>query len=105
MQNRIRELRKQRHMSQIYLSIELEVSQESISAYENGKCYPSFQSLLKLSEIFNCSIDYIMGLTDKNISNRNLNDSENECLSLFNRLDEINKARAISYMQGLNDKK
>ena len=105
MKNRIRELRKQRHMSQIYLSIELEVSQESISAYENGKCYPSFQSLLKLSEIFNSSIDYIMGLSDKNSTSRQLTDSENECLSLFNRLDEADKIRAISYMQGLYDKK
>ncbi len=105
MENRIRELRKQRHMSQIFLSIMLEVSQESVSAYENGKCYPSFQSLLKLSEIFNTSIDYIMGLTDKNSNSRELNEKECVCLSLFNRLDDNNKERALSYMHGLYDGK
>ncbi len=103
MSNRIRELRKKYHMSQVYLSIELEVSQESVSAYENGKCYPSFQSLLKLSEIFNASIDYIMGLSDNNDKCRILNSSESECLSVFNTLSDTSKVKAISYMQGLFD--
>ena len=50
MENRIKELRKKYRMSQIHLSIELEVSQETVSAYEKGKYYPSFQTLLKLSK-------------------------------------------------------
>jgi dipeptidyl-peptidase-3 len=35
--NRIKELRKKRNITQIRLSIAAEVSQETISAYENGK--------------------------------------------------------------------
>ena len=52
MENRIKELRQRNNMSQIRLSIELEVSQETISAYENGKYYPSFQTLLRLSPLW-----------------------------------------------------
>ena len=76
MRNRIKELRQKNHMSQIRLSIVLEVSQETVSAYENGKYYPSFQTLLKLSDIFNSSIDYIMGLSDENTLTKSIRADE-----------------------------
>ena len=63
MENRIRQLREELHMTQVRLSIELEVSQETVSAYENQKHYPSFVQLVKLSNLFHASIDYIMGLS------------------------------------------
>lgn len=90
-------------MSQIHLSIELEVSQETISAYEKGKYYPSFQSLLKLSKIFNSSIDYIMGLTDINEHSTTLTQDESIIISLYNRMNEQQKEKALAYMQGLCD--
>ena len=64
MENHIRQLREEFHMTQVRLSIELGVSQETISAYENEKHYPSFLQLLKMSSIFHASIDYIMGLSE-----------------------------------------
>lgn len=63
MKNRIRQLREERHMTQVRLSIELGVSQETISAYEKQKHDPSFTQLAKMSDIFHASIDYIMGLS------------------------------------------
>ena len=103
MENRIRELRKKHRMSQIYLSIELEVSQETISAYEKGKYYPSFQSLLKLSRIFNSSIDYIMGLSEKNDFTPSLSTDDIILLNLYNKLTDSQKDKALAYMQGLSD--
>ena len=103
MENRIKELRQKHHMSQIRLSIELEVSQEAVSAYENGRCYPAFQTLLKLSEIFNASVDYIMGLTYENVKPVSLTDNENILINTFKKLDEVKKEKAISYIQGLYD--
>ena len=103
MENRIKELRQKHHMSQIRLSIELEVSQEAVSAYENGRCYPAFQTLLKLSEIFNSSIDYIMGLSDENTKPVSISEKENVLLSLFRKLDEVKQEKSISYIQGLYD--
>ena len=63
MTNRIKQLRVEINMTQVCLSIELEVSQETISAYENKKHYPHVATLLKLSEIFHASCDYILGLS------------------------------------------
>ena len=56
--NRIRELREEKKITQIRLSIELEVSQETISAYEMEKYFPSIKSLIKLRQIFGVPIDY-----------------------------------------------
>ncbi len=103
MENRIKELRQKHHMSQIRLSIELEVSQEAVSAYENGRCYPAFQTLLKLSEIFNSSVDYIMGLTDENSKSVSLSEKETVLLNTFRKLNEIKQEKSISYIQGLYD--
>lgn len=50
--NRIKELRESKGMTQIRLSIELSLSQETVSAYENGKHYPSVENLIKMSKIF-----------------------------------------------------
>ena len=101
MENRIKELRKAHHMSQIYLSIELEVSQETVSAYENGKHYPSFQTLVKLSEIFDTSIDYIIRLKKKD--NISLNPKEADLLNNYRNLSPLNQEKACSYIQGLSD--
>lgn len=100
--NRIKELRKKHHMSQIRLSIELEVSQETVSAYEQEKHYPSFQTLVKMSKIFGTSIDYIMGLSEEP---ENPNMSQNSLvLDLYNHLNNRQKEKALSYMEGLIDK-
>ncbi|MBQ8783068.1 MAG: helix-turn-helix transcriptional regulator [Clostridia bacterium] len=103
MGNRIKELRKSHHMSQIHLSIELEVSQETISAYENEKYYPSYQVLMKLSDIFNTSVDYIMGLTDDASVNGGVSYQEGVLLSCYRRLNDVQKEKAMAYLQGLAD--
>lgn len=64
MYNRIGQLREEHHMTQVRLSIELGVSQETVSAYENGKHFPSVANLLKMSQIFDVSCDYLLGLSE-----------------------------------------
>ena len=67
--NRIRELREEKHITQVRLSTELGVAQETISAYEQGRHLPSVSSLMKLSSILDASMDYIMMKSDvRNIS-------------------------------------
>lgn len=57
-------LRKDAGMSQFELAERLGVSQQTISKYEKGTRQPDNATLLKLSEIFNCSVDYLLGRTD-----------------------------------------
>lgn len=106
MNNRIRELREEAHMTQVRLSIELEVSQETISAYESGKHYPSVASLLKLSQIFNSSCDYILGLSDVRFpSHKNAPNVDTVLLTKWSLLDNHQRDLAIAYINGLIDMK
>lgn len=102
--NRIRQLREEIGMTQIRLSIELEVAQETISAYENGKHYPSLQSLIKLMQIFNVGVDYIMGFSDIRIPIEKISDDEQILLRLFKGLPKHKKELAIAYIKGLSEK-
>ena len=60
----LRKLRESKNLTQLQLSIKLEVSQELISRYELGTSFPQPQMLIKLANFFNCSVDYLLGLTD-----------------------------------------
>jgi len=105
--NRIKELRDEKNMTQIRLSIELNVSQETVSAYEIGKHYPSVKSLLRMSELFGVSMDYIMGMSPVRsaILEKGIPDDEVRLLRLYQTLDKLKKEKAYSYMQGLADEK
>lgn len=104
MANRIKQLREEYNMTQVRLSIELEVSQETISAYESGKHYPSVTSLLRLSEIFHVSCDYILGLSDIRFPYKisELSAEEHLLLTKWNALNSRKKDLMMAYIEGLS---
>lgn len=101
--NRVKELREERHMTQLRLSFELDVTQETISAYENGKHYPSCKSLLLMASLFDASLDYIMGLSSirKVVSEEGLPENEVKLLLLYRKLSSAQKERGYAYFQGM----
>ena len=56
----LRLLRKQRHLNQLKVALDLNISREALSHYENGKRSPDVQMLRRLSDYFNVSIDYLV---------------------------------------------
>lgn len=104
MPNRIKELRKEKRITQLQLSIELGVTQETISAYEHGKHLPSLAALIRMSEIFHTSMDYIMGLAPAEQHDEYTSDEQRDyLLRCYRRLGTKNKARLVSYAEGLLD--
>lgn len=61
--NRLKSLRKAKGMKQSELGELLNVQDAAISKYESGKIPLTGDTLLKLSEIFNVSVDYLLGLS------------------------------------------
>lgn len=62
--HRIKELRKERKFTQQRLADLLGVDKSSISKYEHGVNAADHEQLKKLSDIFNVSMDYLLGRTD-----------------------------------------
>ena len=53
-------IRKQRNLNQLKVALDLNVSREALSHYENGKRNPDLQMLRRLSEYFGVSIDFLV---------------------------------------------
>lgn len=67
---RLKELREQRHISQVFLGMELGMSQNTISRYETGAREADYKTLLIFADYFNVSVDYLLGRTDNPEVNR-----------------------------------
>lgn len=61
---RLKELRKSRNLSQIRLSIDLNINQNTISRYENGIRQADYKTLILFADYFDVSLDYLLGRTD-----------------------------------------
>lgn len=52
-------------LTQLELADRIGVSANAVSAWENGSFEPNSNSLKKLSKLFSCSTDYLLGLSDE----------------------------------------
>ncbi len=62
---RLRELRLERGWKQGQVAGRLGVTASVVSAYENGLRQPSYEVLVKLSQIYGVSSDYLLGLSGR----------------------------------------
>jgi transcriptional regulator with XRE-family HTH domain len=61
---RIYELRLENHLTRAQLALKLNVSTRLISYWENGQRECDFDMLIKISDLFLVSIDYLLGKND-----------------------------------------
>ncbi len=57
---KLRELRKEKGISLKELGTAMGVAESTMSLYENGKRQPDYETLLKLAEYFNVTVDYLL---------------------------------------------
>lgn len=91
-------LRQKKNITQIRLSIAAEVSQETISAYESGKALPSAETLMKLADFLDTSVDYLLDRTENNIPiNYQKSNIGEELLHNFEKLSDKEKEEVLWY--------
>ncbi len=56
----LKQIRKENNLNQLKVALDLAISREAISHYENGKRNPSLEMLVAFSKYFNVSIDYLI---------------------------------------------
>lgn len=87
----LRLLRTKNNISQQQLAEIIGVTQQSINKYENHKIEPDIQTLIKLAEYFNTSVDYLIGHTDidhiiEPVVSYDLNKEEASLIEYYRRL-------------------
>ena len=70
MKNSLRELRKSRGYTQVSLQMQTGIEQALLSKFENQERIPPTETLFRLAEFYNVSIDYILERTDNPETNR-----------------------------------
>lgn len=61
---RLKQLRKEKGLTQVTLAETLGVSKGTVAMWETGKRMPGFDMLTRLSELFDKRVDYIIGTSE-----------------------------------------
>ena len=66
--NRIKDLREDRDLRQTDVAKAVGIDQRSLSNYETGKTNPDSEVVVRLARFFGVSCDYLLGVTDKSLT-------------------------------------
>jgi transcriptional regulator with XRE-family HTH domain len=88
LKDKIKELRQRKNWSQGQLAIQLKANQKQISAYERGVNIPSTEMLIRMSQVFDVSLDYLVFEAEGVESNIKVRDRE--LLQQFEQVDKLN---------------
>ena len=69
--NKLKELRKEKNISQEQLAKELNISRQAISKWESGKAYPDIDNLTLLRKIFGVSLDELIMEEEEKVEENN----------------------------------
>ena len=104
---RIMNLMEERNIKQLTLASDLGMTQASLSRNLNGVHEPKAETIEKIANYFNVSVDYLLGNTDDRKSNSNV---ENIDIAFFNQHGIVSDEQKreiesfIEYVKKKNDK-
>ena len=82
--------REDNNMTQSELAKKLNISRATLSYYENAKTEPPIYTLIKISQVLNCSIDSLLGL-EKNSNSKSNQETESDFSSKNFQLNNLIK--------------
>lgn len=103
----LKNLRKEKKISQKELSEILKISQSVICDYENNKVDPTANILIKYADYFNVSIDYLTGREEEDgriiVQELELPSDEKKVLEKYRILPPELKAVSYEYIKSLGN--
>ena len=63
----LKTIRKSLNFTQKEIAQKLNIAEPTYSHYESGRYEPNIDTLIKLSDFFNCSVDYLIGHQTNNV--------------------------------------
>ena len=87
---RIKQLRKEKGLTQSQLADELGVTDKAVSKWEVGEANPDISLLVKIAEVFNVTIDYLLtGKVEEGLSLDDM-DKDKRAVLLVKKDDAVN---------------
>lgn len=123
----LKSLRKQHKITQEVLASKLNLDKSTVASYETKGSKPSVDVLLKMSDIFGVSVDFLLTgkdreitayneihssiiksnnsvLTIRNGEERELSEQEMEVLRIFGGFSQKQKAEALLHLYAMDEK-
>ena len=105
----LKNLRNSKGISQQQLADVILVSQQSVNKYENHGVEPDIETLIRIADYFNVSLDYMVGRTDikemvEKTKMSDLSDKETLLIKLFRTLTEKQQDCVISLIDSYENK-
>lgn len=94
---RLTELRIKAALTQQELADKIKISRATYAQYEIGRRHPDYETLQRLADYFEVTIDYLMGRSNAMHSENELTELDKKVLEEFNKLSEEDK----EYVAGL----
>ncbi|QHQ59526.1 helix-turn-helix domain-containing protein [Anaerocolumna sedimenticola] len=100
---RLKHLRQKYKLTQGELAAVIGLKSTAISNYESKRNEPSFEKLISLSDYFNVSCDYMLGVTDNTlrIGSEDLDNDTADFFILYRRLNKVNTTEIKNYAKYL----
>lgn len=98
--NKLKEYRKLNNYTQFDLAQKLNLKQTTISKWERDKSIPDIYIIHRIANIFNCSIDNLLGLEEHN----NISKEKKECFDLIIQLNDYKAKIAKLFLTALTIK-
>ena len=95
---RLKELRQKNRLTQSQVAQILKTSAVNYNRYEKGIVQIDIQSLIKLADYYNVSLDYLLEHTVReNIDLSSFSDTQKGCIFLIEKLNEANATILLGY--------
>ena len=98
---KIKEIRKSANITQLQLAKALNISQQNICRYETGQNEPDIETLKKIADYFDVSLDFLCDRPRPYDLPSTATKDQKEAINIILQLNTINTIKAISYCAGL----
>lgn len=97
-------LRANAGLNQRDMAQKLNIAKATYAHYESGRSEPSIDTLIKLADYFNCSIDYLLGHETKGILHLDsFTESQQKAIGLIKKLDDDQMLLLLGYLARMTD--
>lgn len=98
-------LREERGLSQQAFATRMGISQSTVGMWESGKREPNFNTVQKIADFFNVSVDYLLGRSEDTALNEALSKEEFALFGEIRDLTTAEKEDVLSFIRFTKSKR
>ncbi|MCI7741969.1 MAG: helix-turn-helix domain-containing protein [Clostridiales bacterium] len=104
----LKNLREETGTTQRQLAEAVSVSQQSVNKYENHNIEPDIETLIRIADFFNTSIDYLVGYSqirrkNESVTPFDLTERESNLINKYRQLDRKKKSAVDAVVESFFD--